>query len=425
LPESESLRQLTARQAAARLGVKLETIYAYVSRGRLERELSADGRTSVFDARSVERLAGKRRGGVKTGGLSVVLGSALTLIEPECVRYRGLPAAELSSTAAFEDVAAWLLLGESPPGSNAQTSRSWTPWKASTEALNVARDAQRSLPEGTSTADRLRAIASSVGPTDPFRFDLTPRAVLATTSRLVSAMVDGLPSVAPAPDTALRIGASGVREDSLAGRLWCRLTDHPATREALGCLNAALVLTADHGLAASTLAARVAASVRADPYSVVSVGLGTMSGPLHGAASAPVHRLFQEVERPERATAVFGEFMRRKSRIPGFGHVIYKDWDPRATSLLEKLRGAGADPVRVEVVERMLELLLGSCKVKPNIDLAIGALTYIFGMRERAGETIFGVARSAGWVAHALEEYEEPELRFRPRAHYTGPRAED
>lgn len=421
MPESESLKQLTARQVAARLGVKVETVYAYVSRGVLERVPNEDGRTSSFDARSVERLAGKRRGGVKTGGLSVVLGSALTSIEPERVSYRGLPAADLARTSAFEDVAEWLLLGESPPSSTAQRSPAWSPWRATREALEVAHDTQRSLPDGTGTADRLRAIASAVGPTDPLRFDLNPRAVFATTSRLVSAMVDGLPRLATEPEAALELNDGGEIRESIASRLWCRLTDQAATSESLASLNAALVLTADHGLAASTLAARVAASVRADPYSVVAVGLGTMSGPLHGAASAPVHRLFHEVERPERATAVFGEFMRRESRVPGFGHVIYKDWDPRAVALLDTLRTVGADSQRIDVVERMLELLLDSCKVRPNIDFTIGALTYIFGMHERAGETIFGVARSAGWIAHALEEYEEPALRFRPRAHYTGP----
>lgn len=420
------MRQLNARQAAARLGVKLETVYAYVSRGVLERVPSEDGRGSLFDARSVERLAGKRRGGARTGGLSVVLGTGLTLIEPDRVSYRGIDVAKLTCTTPFEDVADWLWLGEVRPGDARSDDQEWQPWIAMPEALEVARDTQRSLPDGTATSDRLRAIASSVGPTDALRFDLAGDAVAASARRLIAAMVDGLPCVIPERELGLELVRGSSVPKSLASRLWQRLTRETASREDLISLNAVMVLVADHGLAASTLAARVAASVRADPYSVVATGLGTLSGPLHGAASAPVHRLFAEVARPARATAVLAEFMRRESRIPGFGHTIYKDWDPRAIALFDLIRGSGCNAQRLEVVERVLELILGriSVRVRPNIDFAIGALTFVSGMDERAGETIFGVSRAAGWVAHALEEYREPALRFRPRAHYTGPAPE-
>jgi citrate synthase len=418
--DSESLRQLTARQAAARLGVKVQTIYAYVSRGVLERVPSEDGRQSLFDARQVERLAGKRRGGAKTGGLTVVLGTGLTLIEPERVSYRGINTASLARTTPFEAVAQWLWLGEARPNSAGTSPEHWRPWSASPDALAVARDIQQSLPEGTGTADLLRAITSAVGPTDPLRFDLAANAVAACGRRLIAAMVDGLPRLSAEPEGDLNLAGAVAISKSIASRLWQRLTDQTASSGDLVALNAALVLTADHGLAASTLAARVAASVRADPVSVVATGLGTLSGPLHGAASAPVHRLFSEVERPERAMAVLGEFMRQHSRVPGFGHLIYKDWDPRAVVLLDLIRANGGSPRRLDVVERLLELILERTSVRPNIDFTLGALTYISGMGERAGETLFGVARSAGWIAHALEEYMEPALRFRPRDHYTG-----
>lgn len=434
-------RQLTAREAAMRLGVKVETIYAYVSRGLLERVPSADGRTSLFDARSVERLAGKRRGGAKVGGLSVMIGTGLTLIEPERVSYRGLDAGALARSLPFEQVARWLWLGEEKPEASP-----YAPWRPGAGALRVAEDAQRSLPDGTSTADRVRVIAAAVGPTDPLRFDLTPRAVASTIARLLAVMVDGLPSrkeiaadgraegdlpgedrlVFPADGDAVESdlaedGAAKVYEDTLASRLWSRLTAKPANAADLRALNAALVLTADHGLAASTLAARVAASVRADPVSAVASGLGTLAGPLHGAASAPVHRLLEAVEHPDRATAVLGDFMRRENRIPGFGHMIYSDWDPRARVLLDLLRESAGDARRLDVVEALLALLLERIDARPNIDFTLGAFSYVSRMTERAGETLFAVARSAGWAAHALEEYGEPSLRFRPRAHYTGP----
>ncbi|MDP6980700.1 MAG: citrate/2-methylcitrate synthase [Myxococcota bacterium] len=92
--------------------------------------------------------------------------------------------------------------------------------------------------------------------------------------------------------------------------------------------------------------------------------------------------------------------------------------------LLDLLRRGEGAPRRLEVVECLLELLLDRIEVRPNIDFALGALSYVYGMNERAGETLFAIARSAGWTAHALEEYREPALRLRPRAHYTGPAPE-
>ena len=413
MPERGRLEALTARQAAGRLGVKVETIYAYVSRGILERRPGEDGRSSRFDARAVERLARKRRGAPRTGGLSVVLGTALTLIEPERVCYRGLDVADLAGAHPFEAVADWLWLGETPP---ARAGDTLAVWRAEAPALAVARAGAASLPPGTAVADRLRAIVALVGPGDPLRFDLAPEAVARTGRRLIAALVDGLPAA-----SAHAADDPADNEDArIAARLGLRLGASALSPDAIDCLDATLTLIADHGLAASTLAARVAASTRADPYSVVSAGLGALSGPLHGAASADVHRLFEDVGEPARAVALLGEYMRRDKRIPGFGHMVYEGWDPRARILYERLRGAGLDAGRWGVVEAVLELLEERAPVHPNIDFFIGAYTYCTGMDERAGEALFGVARSAGWLAHALEEYEEPALRFRPRAHYMG-----
>jgi citrate synthase len=416
----EPLRQLTAKQAAARLGVKVETIYAYVSRGLLERISSEDGRTSLFDARHVERLAGKRKGGAKTGGLSVVLGTGLTSIESERLSYRGLDAADLARRSPFEAVADWMWLGEAKPGSDLEVR---APWHATEEAINAGRVAQEALPSGTGTSDRLRVIASVVSTTDPMRFDTSPDAVAVTARRLISALVDCLPLRSVESSPALHLDDRGPVEDSIASRLWPRLSAETATRSDLASLNAMLVLTLDHGLAASTMAARVAASVRADPYSIVAAGLATLSGPLHGGAAAKVHRLLTLVDRPEHAVAVLGDYLRREKTIPGFGHLIYKGWDPRARILLEFIRASQADAQRLEVIECILELLLDRASVFPNIDFTIGALTYLAEMVDGAGETIFGIARTAGWLAHALEEYQESPLRFRPRAHYIGPAA--
>jgi citrate synthase len=353
----------------------------------------------------------------------VVLGSGLTSLEQTRLAYRGLDAVRLAAEAPFEAVADWLWLGEEPPAS--PEPGSWHPWEAGAESLAAARHALRALPPATSPADMLRVAATVVGPTDPLRFDLSPHSVARTGRRLIATLVDALPSRASTPASPLRVGGSPPLADALASRLWERLTSEPGTGPRTALANDVLVLLADHGLASSTLAARVAASVRADPCSVVAAGLGTLAGPLHGAASALVHRLFADVGHADRAVAVVGDFLRRERLMPGFGHLIYEGWDPRARRLHDTLRTADLDPGRVEVVERVLEILLERVEVRPNVDFFIGAITWSAGMPETAGEALFGVARAAGWIAHALEEYEEAPLRFRPRAHYVGPPARD
>jgi citrate synthase len=187
-------------------------------------------------------------------------------------------------------------------------------------------------------------------------------------------------------------------------------------------LNAALVLLADHELAASTLAARVAASVRADPYSVVSTGLGVMGGSLHGAASHLVVDLFEEVGSPAAASRVVGERLRAGGRLPGLGHKVYRQSDPRAVLVLELLAALPLPRDRWRVVEAVQGIVGARLPLVVNVDFAIGALVYSTGMERNAGDAIFSIARAAGWLAHALEEYAEPPARFRPRAAYTGPR---
>ena len=174
-------------------------------------------------------------------------------------------------------------------------------------------------------------------------------------------------------------------------------------------------------MAVSTFAARIAASARADPYSVVSTGLGVIAGGMHGAASRPVVELLTEVGQPARAAHVVGERLRRGERLPGLGHKVYRTTDPRTDVLLDLLRGLRLSPRRWAVVESVLELVRERLPLVVNVDFALGAMVFAGGMDVEAAEALFSVARTAGWLAHAIEEYGEEPLRFRPRAAYTGP----
>ena len=185
-------------------------------------------------------------------------------------------------------------------------------------------------------------------------------------------------------------------------------------------LDAALVLLADHELAASTVAARVAASVRADPYAVASAGLATVSGTLHGGASLGIEALLDEIDRPGQAATVVGARLRRGERLRGFGHRLYPDGDPRAGFLLTRLRATAAGSPRMEAVDALLETTTRRGLPEPNVDLALAALAHVTTMTRGSGEAIFAIARTAGWIAHALEEYDR-DTPIRPRAVYTGP----
>jgi citrate synthase len=192
----------------------------------------------------------------------------------------------------------------------------------------------------------------------------------------------------------------------------------------------------------------VAASVRADPYAVVSAGLAAASGSLHGGASLAVEALLAEIARPgaerpagprrrsqqaererpaagsrrasQRAGRVLGERLRRGERLRGFGHPLYPDGDPRAAHLLDRLRQAAGGSPRMAVVDALLAATRRRGLPPPNVDLALAALGHVAGMTRGAGEAIFAVARVAGWLAHALEEYDRA-TPIRLRAVYTGP----
>ncbi|REF35611.1 citrate synthase [Thermasporomyces composti] len=398
---SESPRWLTTRQAAQLLGVKPETIYAYVSRGMLTRHRGADRRSSRFDRIEVERLARRHRQGGRAGALEVVVDTELTLLDPAgALYYRGEDVTELARTRHFEEVAE--LLWAAPANG---------PWEAAPSAVEVGRRAQEALPAEARTIDRIRVIVAALAATDPVRDDRRPAAVAATARSLVAGIVDCLPARNQAPGP------------TIAERLWSRLADRVPERGEVRALDAALVLLADHELAASTLAARVAASVWADPYLVVLTGLSVGGGALHGAQSAAVEALLREAHDPADVARLVGERLRRAERVPGFGHAVYTDRDPRADVLLDVVRAAGGPGPVDAIVEELVSVVGRHGGPAPNIDLALASLTVKLGLTEGAGEVIFLLGRIAGHIAHALEEYPH-RMRFRPRALYVGPRPE-
>jgi citrate synthase len=225
-------------------------------------------------------------------------------------------------------------------------------------------------------------------------------------------MVDALPHPTTEP-TASGTGSTATR---LARHLVPSSTSTAARRELDRTVDTALVLLADHELATSTVAVRVAASTRADLYDATLAGLGTLAGPLHGGASQLAYALLVDAERDGVDRAV-NECLRWQRVVPGFGHTVYKHGDPRVAPLLacfERL----ARPDQRDLVASLVDLARDHHVPEPNIDLALAAVTWATKMPTDAGRTIFTIARVAGWTAHYLEELGERPLRFRARAVY-------
>ena len=404
---------LTAAEAARRLGVKPATLYAYVSRGVLSRVRAPDGRTSLFGAEEVEQLARRGRPRRPAGVADITVESAITEITGDSLRFRGLDATRLAVSRTFEEVAELLWTGEFPSGRESGRE----PWRARPAALAAGRAAQAALPAGTLPLERLQVIVPAMAATDPLRLQLDRPAVIAAGQNIIAGMVDCLPG-----------DVTSAAAEPVAGRLWSRLSAGSEQRRPapglMRALSAALVLLADHELAASTLAARAAASVRADPYAVVGTGLGAVSGALHGGASLGAETLMAAASGPEDVPRVVAELLRRGEKVPGFGHFVYRGGDPRAILLLDLVRRVAPKSRQLAVADAVFAEVRHKSLPEPNIDFAIATLVRVAGMVRGAGEAIFAVARTAGWIAHALEAYSGPGP-LRPRAVYTGRPAAD
>ncbi|MEU2055790.1 citrate synthase [Streptomyces bungoensis] len=398
--------RLTTKETAEALGVKPETVYAYVSRGLLTSRREPGGRASTFDAAEVDALARRNRreaAGTPGSGADLSVRTRLTLIDDDRYYFRGVDATELAVRHSYEEVAEWLWTGRLTPG---------VTFTAPEASVTVARRAVDALPEHTSPTDRLRVAAIAAAAEDPLRFDLSEETVLGTGRTLIPTLVAALPPARP-----------GHRDTGpLAHRLWARLTGRPADEASLHVLDTALALLVDHDLAASTLAVRVAASARAHAYAAVSAGLGVLEGPLHGAASGLAHRMLLEVLDQGTAVPVIADELRAGRRIPGLGHRLYAGEDPRARVLFGLLEQVPRAEPALLAARDVVATTARHAPLHANVDLALAVFTASSGMPATAGETIFAVARTAGWIAHALEEYGERPLRMRPSGHYVGPR---
>ncbi len=392
---------LESDEAARRLGVKMATLYAYVSRGLLVSHPSPTGRRRLFDVEEVERLARRSRQGKSVETRMATITTGITQLTDDGPVYRGLRATDLATRYRYEEVAEWLWDVDSEGAVDIRPGPEW-----------VAMDLGR--PPEIGTSDRMRWAVVMAGAADPLRSDLRPEAVIRAARQVAASMVEVLPAAGESPRF-IAVEDEPDLTGSMAARLASVLTPRP-TADLVRAVNAAMVLMADHELATSTLAVRVAASTRADIYDALLVALGTIAGPLHGGASQLAYSLLLDAQRdgPERA---LDDTLRWQRVLPGFGHTVYKQGDARFGVLLQLFEQL-ARPDQVELVHSIVAAAADHGIPPSNVDLALAAVSWATGMAPDAGRTLFTVARVAGWVAHYLEELEERPLRYRARAVY-------
>jgi citrate synthase len=403
--------EIPAAEAARLLGVKLPTLYAYVSRGLLRSLPGRGGRARRYLRSDVEALR-ERGPSVRAAAGALrwgepILESSITAMTPEGPAYRGVHAADLVRRGVSFEAAAELLWTGALPEPSPRWERTECPELDGALPL---------LPPEAPHASVFPVLVAARAAQDAGRFDTTPEGVLPRTRGLIRLLAAGL-ALPRAPARARR-AAKAQRIAEVVARAFAL---EPAA-ETLAAIDALLILLADHELNASTFAARVAASTHADVYAVVQAGLATLSGPLHGATSDRFEALLAEIGTPENAERVVQERARRGERIPGFGHPFYGPaGDARARVLLELAweRGSSRAP-EVAAANAVIGAMERARKPPPNVDSAAVALRAALGMPPGAVAGLFAVGRAAGWVAHALEQVADGHL-LRPRARYRGP----
>lgn len=368
---------LSAADALALLGTRTQTLYANVSRGRIKAKPDPmDTRKSLYRGEDVRRLA--QRGAGRRKGETVaaeaihwgepVMQTAISTIADGILLYRGENAAGLATAATLEDVAALL-------------------WNADAVKFVKTKAGGESGIAGAFASLAQRAAV------DPPTSGRSPTVLRREATAVLGTIATAL------------TGASS------ADLLHLRLAQRWSRPQAADLLRRALVLLADHELNASTFAARVTASTGASLAAATLSGLATLTGPLHGTAAGAVLTLAEDAAR-NGAEAAIAARLGQGLGVPSFGHQLYPEGDIRAQHLIGHMNL----PAPFRDLAAVGEEVTGE---RPNVDFALAALTVAHDLPREAPLIIFALARSVGWLAHALEQVSAGEL-IRPRARYVG-----
>ncbi|MDE1856580.1 MAG: citrate synthase/methylcitrate synthase [Candidatus Micrarchaeota archaeon] len=338
--------------------------------------------------------------------------------------YRGYPIEELADQSTFEEVSYLLLYGRLPK-------------RKELDDFSSQLAEERALPEKTA-----RIIADMSGKTDPMHVmataasslsaydreadDTTRDANLRKSVRLISKLTSIVSSIGR-----YSAGMEAMQPDGNMGHIenfLYTLTGRRPSADAVSNTQAMFILQAEHSSNASTFSALVTASTLSDIYSAVTTGINTLKGPLHGEADEAALRMLRAIGTPDNTERYIEEALAGKQRIMGFGHRIYKTYDPRARIIkrrLEALQGSASEEIgrltqiALRAEKLMIDRLGQSHGIWPNIDFFAGPVYLSAGIPVELFTPIFAASRVSGWCAHILEYWQNNRL-IRPLDYYTG-----
>lgn len=402
---------VSAQEAAEVLGVSAATLYAYVSRGLIRSELTeSSNRLRRYHWEDIERLKERkelRRNPAQAAAKALhsgspVLESALTLIVDGRLYYRGQDATTLATTRSVEDVASLLWLGDRAPASFSLFGTD--NWQFPTRCAAMHKRVTDVLTDIT-PIELFQVMLPIAAIEDLAAYDLHPLAVAHTGARILRLL------------TLIAIGRQNsnapIAQTLQQGWL-------PRQPESITLLQAALILCADHELNVSAFTARCVASANSIPYAVVTAGLSALQGAKHGGYTDQVEAFLREVRIPEHTRASITSRLKRGEHLPGFGHFLYPEGDPRAKILLELTAKMYPQTAAVALGKAVVTQVRQTIGQHPTIDFALAIIAGALRLPPGTALAIFALGRTIGWIGHAIEQYQLDQL-IRPRAQYVGP----
>ncbi|MEM7798369.1 MAG: citrate synthase family protein [Chloroflexota bacterium] len=390
----------SAKEAASELGISLPTLYAYVSRGLLRSEATnGKSRARRYHAADIANLKQKQTYRKHPDQIASdtlqhgmpILESAITLIEKGSLFYRGHNALELATTHSFEEICILLWNGELDSTSDLFSS---------TQFPDISLVTSETVASPIEQFQMWLPLAAS---RDLGAYDFSDAGIQRTAARILKLM------------TSIVIGQPPAAGQPLAQALqtsW--IPDHPDRQAAI---EAALILSADHELNVSAFTARCIASAGSTLYQVIQGGLAALQGFRHGGHSQRVAALFDEVA--EDIPTKVASFIRRGENLPGFDHPLYPNGDPRAVKLIELAEAHALSNRSLAIAYEVKQVVFDAQQRHPNFDFGLVTLCRSLELPQHAPIVLFALGRTAGWVAHALEQINTNQL-IRPRARYVG-----
>ena len=335
--------------------------------------------------------------------------------------YRGYDVAELAKNSNYEEVSYLLVNGHLP------NTKEYDEYDRTLKRLRgISQDAYNLIKEigGKShPMSTLRTVVSYIGALD----DRTIEPDVEQQKELGIELIAKLPTIVGAINRVYKGQdlVKGNNDLTYSDYFFYQSMGRKPTPVESKMLDTALILHADHGMNASTFASMLTISTLSDMFSAVTSAISALKGPLHGGANERALELIEKVGSPENAEKVIGSMIEKKEKIMGFGHRVYKVYDPRAKILKEYAHEVTSMNGKEELfhtankIEETMIAKLGSKGIFPNVDFYSGMLYSSIGFSREVFTPIFAVGRISGWVARSLEYVNDNRL-FRPKALYSG-----